>query len=156
MQNTYWRGAGITALASCDLDNWTLLEEPSEYALPRLSEQNATFDFIFIDGWHTLDHGLIDAFYATRMLRVGGYLLLDDTTMPGLWKLARYLMNYPCFALHSEVPSIQNNRVLRSTFWRDRSHLLPGRLARFIDMPRMVVLKKIVPDERPWDWYERF
>ena len=41
------------------------------------------FDFIFIDGWHTFDYTLVDMFYADRLLRIGGYLLIDDALHSG-------------------------------------------------------------------------
>jgi predicted O-methyltransferase YrrM len=155
-QSSYWGGAGLASLRACGLTNWELIEDCSEFALPRLCAEGCKYDLIFIDGWHTLDHALIDAFYATRMLKVGGYLLLDDTEMPGLWKLARYLRNYPCYELHSEVPATAVPRPLRGDFWRDRAGMVHGRLGRLVDMPRMVVFRKRAEDARPWDWFEPF
>lgn len=156
MQRSYWKGSGVASLLSTGLTNWELIEDRSEFALPRMVQQGKHFDLIFIDGWHTFDHALLDAFYATRLLSVGGYLALDDTDMPGLWKMVRYLRNYPCFRWHSEVPALLPRRPLRSDFWRNRAGWITGRLGRLVDLPRMVVLQKTAEDDRPWNWYEPF
>ena len=65
--------------AACWSEDLHLVEERSEFALPTILTSNeGRFDFIFIDGWHTFDHTILDCFYAIRLLRVGGYLVLDD------------------------------------------------------------------------------
>jgi predicted O-methyltransferase YrrM len=49
-----------------------------------LLERNEKFDLAFIDGWHTFDHTLLDAFLSYRMLNIGGLLIIDDVQMPPL------------------------------------------------------------------------
>jgi predicted O-methyltransferase YrrM len=53
-------------------------------ALGILREENAVFDFIYIDGSHRRDDVMIDCLGAWRLLREGGVMLMDDYTwMPG-------------------------------------------------------------------------
>jgi predicted O-methyltransferase YrrM len=51
-------------------------------ALGSLREENAVFDFIYVDGSHRRDDVMIDCLGAWRLLRVGGVMLMDDYT----WK----------------------------------------------------------------------
>ena len=51
-------------------------------ALGILREENAVFDFIYVDGSHQRDDVMIDCLGAWRLLREGGVMLMDDYT----WK----------------------------------------------------------------------
>jgi predicted O-methyltransferase YrrM len=55
-------------------------DEPSYRALPALEAAGQRIEFAFIDGWHTFDYVMVDFFYVDRMLRVGGIVVLDDTS----------------------------------------------------------------------------
>ncbi len=66
-QNTDWDGAGIRNLKTAGIEFFDLIEVKSEFALPHMLEKaEGQFDLVFIDGWHTFDHTLLDCFYATR------------------------------------------------------------------------------------------
>jgi predicted O-methyltransferase YrrM len=49
-------------------------------ALGILREENAVFDFIYVDGSHQRDDVMIDCLGAWRLLRDGGVMLTDDYT----------------------------------------------------------------------------
>jgi len=49
-------------------------------ALGILREENAVFDFIYVDGSHRRDDVMIDCLGAWRLLRDGGVMLMDDYT----------------------------------------------------------------------------
>ena len=51
-------------------------------ALGSLREENAAFDFIYVDGSHQRDDVMIDCLGAWHLLREGGVMLMDDYT----WK----------------------------------------------------------------------
>lgn len=122
------------------------------------------FDFIFIDGWHTFDHTLLDAFYATRLLRIGGYLLVDDAGMAPVQRACEYLAAYPCYRKHA-VASRPAGASLRRRGARVALSLLPPRVRKRIFHPtllttifleehtRILALQKVYEDERPWDWF---
>jgi predicted O-methyltransferase YrrM len=164
-QTSQWDGAGIRSLEEAGIVFFKLLEERSEYALPNLAENDPeSYDLIFIDGWHTLDHTLVDCFYATRLLRTGGYLVVDDILLPPVRRVMDYLSHYPCYRIKGFVSGPENPTFkLRLVHWLgsifpilkktgllhpDLRHRLFG-----VRTNRMVALQKVGPDNRPWDWY---
>ncbi|MDJ0708008.1 MAG: class I SAM-dependent methyltransferase, partial [Leptolyngbyaceae cyanobacterium MO_188.B28] len=103
-QDKHWDGVGIKNLEEAGFNFFHFMEVKSEIALPSLlAEKEGQIDFIFVDGFHTFDHTLIDCFYATRLLRVGGYLVIDDLTFPSIERVVDFLKNYPCYEEHSSV-----------------------------------------------------
>jgi len=167
-QNTQWDGVGIRNLEEAGLGFFQLIEIKSEFALPQLLEKlESQFDFVFIDGWHTFDHTLLDCFYATRLLRVGGYLAIDDVSYPSVRRVVDFLSNYPCYEFYGSVSRKKRKlwkRVLlrclmcpvhRRTWARVLSVNLYQRI--FEDQfSSMVALKKVTEDSRNWDWHEAF
>jgi predicted O-methyltransferase YrrM len=165
-QNTQWDGAGLKNLEEAGYPFFTLIENKSEFALPQLLEKvEGQLDFIFVDGWHTFDHTLLDCFYATRLLRVGGYLAIDDVSWASVRRAVDFLSNYPCYELYGSVDEKQEisykkilMRILLSPVhcqtWR---RVLSNRLYRKIfedRRTRMVALKKVTEDNRNWDWHD--
>ena len=172
-QNTYWQGIGISNLRDHNINNFTLIEKPSEIALPELLNQKKEFDFGFIDGWHTFDHALLDFFYLNRMIRVGGTIVIDDANWNSISKVLDYIRNYPCYELFfpEKIPiskPISINKLLlkslikvsklvtadnrRKIFSRQ---ILNGEL-NSTRYPNIVALKKICCDDRNFDWFVPF
>ena len=164
-QNLQWDGAGTRNLEAAGIDFFKLIEIKSEFALPQLLEKyEAQFDFVFIDGWHTFDHTLLDCFYATRLLRVGGVLAIDDVTFPSVKRVVGFLENYPCYARQGSVgyavPKTWKRimarglaaPIKRKTWARV---LAPNLYRRVFDdrATRMVALRKTQEDGRNWDWH---
>ena len=159
-----WKGAGIAALQRANLHNFRLIEERSEFALPELLKQGSVFDLVFIDGWHTLDHTLLDAFYAVRLLRIGGFLVIDDTEMPPIMKAVAYLRNYPCLRIHKQIYTWPEHDLTRflcavgsmipvTPNMRFRAH---KKLQKLLRAPSMIILAKESEDQRKWNWYRPF
>ena len=164
-QNTTWDGVGIKNLEEAGVEFFHHIEAKSEFALPQLlSEKEGAFDFIFIDGWHTFDHTLLDCFYATRLLRVGGYLVIDDVSFPAIQRVVDFLKNYPCYKEYRSVTT-KTKHSLQKTIARILLSPIPQNILMKILMPklyrkifkeqvtRMVALKKIKEDVRQWGWH---
>jgi predicted O-methyltransferase YrrM len=164
-QNTQWDGAGVASLEAAGIEFFNLLEIKSEFALPQLLESNeGQLDFIFIDGWHTFDHTLLDCFYATRLLRIGGVLAIDDVSFPSVRRVVEFLKNYPCY---EELGSVGDKKsqswkriVARGLAFpinrRIWAKILSPILYRkvFEDYStRMIALRKTKEDSRNWDWH---
>jgi predicted O-methyltransferase YrrM len=166
-QSTDWRGAGITNLKRAGLKNYELLEEFSEFCMPRLTAgQTGKFDLIFIDGWHTFDHTLLDCFYATRLLRVGGYLVIDDTDMPSVSRVVRYIETYPCYERIGSVKEYTPDlrvRFAKAALFPPLNRIIPylregiqSALSEKNFLPSLVAFRKQSEDARPWHWYVDF
>jgi len=164
-QYSQWDGVGIMGLKQAGIDFFTLIEKKSEFALPELLDLgSAQFDFVFIDGWHTFDHTLLDCFYATRLLKTGGYLVVDDLHMPAVARVTAYLSLYPCYEIHAELKaprSFSLKRYIKQLLLG----LLPSSIKKSVFHPtflrdvfdqnstRMLALKKVADDGRNWDWF---
>jgi len=164
-QNTDWDGVGTLNLENAGIDFFNLIETKSEIALPQLLKKGeGQYDFIFIDGWHTFDHTLVDCFYATRLLRIGGMLVIDDVSLPSVRRVVDHLKTYPCYEevdlmyKRFKTPwKIAAARFLLSPIdkvtW---AKLISQKLYRIIfdeGVVRMVALKKTQNDSRNWNWH---
>ena len=129
-----------------------------------LAQGERRFDFIFVDGWHTFDHTLVDCFYATRLLRVGGYLVIDDLKIPPVRRAAEYFAAYPCYREHAvldaKVAPSWKRRAMQAMLGclpeaRRRTWLHPSLRHRVFSEAHklMVALKKVGEDERDWKWF---
>lgn len=164
-QTTVFDGVGVNNLRTAGIDFFKLIESPSEVALPRLLEtEEGAFDLILIDGWHTFDHTLLDGFYATRLLRVGGVLVIDDANWQSVRRATAYLRNYPCYR---ELGSVRERperwyvRVLAAImsfpfgrrWW---SRVLHPALYRQVFKPKadMIAFQKVSEDDRTWSWHD--
>jgi predicted O-methyltransferase YrrM len=162
-QNADWEGVGVHNLKKSGFVDFELIEEKSEFALPAiLKDREGSFDLIFIDGWHTLDHTLLDCFYSTRLLRVGGYLVVDDVSFPAISRVIDYLCSYPCFELESATP--KPRATLKKRIARCFLGIVPCAIRKKVfsrsllnrvnnGFRSMVALKKIASDDRRWDWF---
>ena len=103
-QKTQWDCAGIMNLERAGITFFNLIDKKSEFALPcLLKTMEGKFDLIFVDGWHTFDHTLLDCYYATRLLKVGGYITIDDVTFASVSRAVAFLTNYPCYEIFGAV-----------------------------------------------------
>lgn len=166
-QNTQFHGIGVANLERSNFNFFRLIEEPSEFALPTIAkEQPNSFDLVFIDGWHTFDHTLLDLFYANRLLKVGGYIVVDDCGMASVSKAVSYVANYPAFKIKAQS---QRSKSLTSTLKQIVKTVIPPAIAPYV-LPRnlydfyyvrtlyssMVAFQKVAEDDRAWSWFQSF
>ena len=74
-----------------------LIEENSNRAIPRLYLDGERFDLIFVDGWKTFDHLAFEIYQMVRMLNVGGFMVFDDSQLPGVRQAIRLLERFYWF-----------------------------------------------------------
>lgn len=172
-----WKNIGILNLKRAGFNFFNLIEVKSEIALPLLLKAERTFDFAFIDGWHTFDHVLLDFFYVNRMLEVGGVIVFHDVDMPGIKKLLRYILRYPSYELIASVegvvyPVSRKRRLFESIVLaplRGLAKVIPSKnvheliSSRLIQSDRelglnatMVAIRKKSTDDRDWRWFAEF
>ena len=176
-QSIEFGSAGLRHLAEANIDFYELIEKPSEIALPQLLEEGCEFDFAFVDGYHTFDHALVDFFYLNRLLRVGGYLVLDDNNMAAINKVIRYIRTYPAYQLIGTagrrgfqrralnaaklalatlvypITKIAGKSLSHEIF--DSSLIRPQSILD-LDYSTMVAFQKVAADHRYCDWYDYF
>ncbi len=106
-QTTQWASMGVKLVKSFHYqDRHTLIEEKSYIALPLLlKEHEKTFDFIFIDGWHTFDYTLLDVFYAGMLLKKGGFMIIDDVLHNGVKQCIKYIDTNYKFLKKNQSPN---------------------------------------------------
>jgi hypothetical protein len=154
-----WHNIGLRNLREAGhADFVEHIAKGSELALPELLAGGLKVDAAIVDGYHTFDHALVDCFYVTRMLRVGGIMVLDDTQpqWPALNRLIRYFAAYPCYRIFdiANVPKAS----------RMEADLLIGADPQTIDWANVsagalgtaVALQKVAEDRRRWDWWTSF
>lgn len=166
-QTEHYRRAGIYNLQRSGFNFFELIEKPSEFILPEIAQnQSGTFDMVFIDGWHTFDHTLLDLFYANRLIKVGGYIVIDDCNLASVAKAISYFLRYPAYQLKDQcLPKASLKRKLAKII----RTVIPPSIAIYIFPTNlygryyirtiyssMVALKKVKYDERSWDWFEPF
>lgn len=127
-QSTQWESNGVKLVKSFGFSSrHTLIEKKSYIALPELLENNtSSFDFIFIDGWHTFDYTLVDFFYANLLLKIGGVIMIDDALHNGVADCIKYLNKNYLF--YKKLESIRS----------------------------VAVYKKIREDDREWNFHSFF
>lgn len=168
-QSTQWDNVGIRNLESGGYSKYELLEEKSEIALPLLLRDNGSnFDFIFIDGWHTFDHTLLDIFYSLELLKTNGILVIDDVSMMSVRQAVDFILQFDHVEL---IESLQNPILTRSRvemvvnftliLRSKRAKLLLKKYLKsriyYILYPSercsMVAIRKTGPDSRVWNWH---
>ena len=71
-----------------DMKDVTMIAAWSEEYLPTL---NIELDLVFIDGMHAFPWPTLDWYYAADWLRVGGFMIIDDTQLPPAGILSEFL-----------------------------------------------------------------
>jgi predicted O-methyltransferase YrrM len=154
-QHSEWKGIGLRNVERAGYAGFVELhEERSEIALPRLLSEQVVLDMAIIDGWHTFDHTLVDFFYINKMLRVGGVVLIDDTSYPSIGRVIDHILTYPCYRIFAipfrPLPLVSLGCPLFA--WR-LAYYLGLRKSRW---PSAIALQKTAPDERSWSWHKPF
>ena len=146
-EGPHWQNAGLRLVERAGATGIVeLVEEESSVGLPRLFAGGERFDLAFIDGDHRFDPAFVDLYYATRMVRPGGLILMDDMWMPAV----RLAVAFFEANLELELLTDAYNGAFTWNRRRPRRGVRGG-------SGRMAVLR--VPDpvpDRPWDHFAEF
>ena len=166
-QYSDYSGMGILNLNRVNCNFFELIPEYSEYALPTLAKaKSGAFDLIFIDGWHTFDHIMLDLFYSNKLLRIGGYIVIDDCRYPSIAKAITYLSKFPAYKFHSETDYFNLSFRAKVSYNISRAipqfikhNFLPFNISQSLyrlQNSSMMTFQKIANDERDWKWFKEF
>lgn len=168
-QQEWFHGIGLLNLERAGLANgFVHCAEPSYRVLPRLLDQGAQFDVIFIDGNHRFEHVLLDWFYSDRLLRTGGRIMIHDSWMPAARKALTFLQrnHAPQYALDEAhlLPPFGLARGVARFLQALRASPLEPAVARCFarkHFPNYFMLRKLrhISDleyDQAWDFYRSF
>jgi predicted O-methyltransferase YrrM len=71
----------------------TIMEAPTDSALPKLRDDGRKFGLIFIDAGHRLDEVFVDVHYAKGLCIPDGILALDDTYYGAIRSVANWVIS---------------------------------------------------------------
>jgi predicted O-methyltransferase YrrM len=159
-------GIGLQHLESAGCrDQVEFHERFSHQVLPELLAAGVKLDFAYVDSTKLFDVLLVDVYYLSRMLRVGGILVLDDCVYPSVGKLARFISKWPHFRVvgaHGEIPLGWPRRAAAALAKRvPRGERLFAESVVNLGSSlgingRCVAFEKLGEDERSWQWHAEF
>ena len=163
---SYWKDIGLLNLKRGGYDTFTEFHRDFSYnVLPKLLDSGLRIDFAYVDTSKVFDVVLLDAVYLTRLLKVGGIIVFDDCTWPGVKRMARYVAKWPHLKIVGRHGELNTGRKLRlvSKF----AKMLPQNQKIFRDdllsldedcgiNAHCIAFEKVAEDSRGWDWNSDF
>lgn len=160
-----WHNIGLKNIHDAGYDDIVdFYEEPADRLLSNFFLKNVKIDFAYLDGSKVFDVVFFNIYILSKIMNVGGVLVLDDCTFPGIKKVVRFLNVHPCFEYYSGFKPIYDSpkRRLAKTIFR----ILPVRPlikeeflfplnGQNLDF-HCIAFKKVKEDTRPWNWYCEF
>jgi predicted O-methyltransferase YrrM len=122
-QSSRFANCGLQLLAEAGVAN--LVEhhpEPSQLALPHFLREDRLFDLAFVDGDHRFDGVFVDLYYAGRLVRPGGVVILDDYQLPAIERAACFFTGNVGWTLEELSPPDPHHQwvILRTSEIADR------------------------------------
>lgn len=128
-QKTKFNNNGIKMLKELNLNKFhKIYKQQPYYVLPKLltKKDYYYFDFIYINSFHTFDHSLINFFYSDVLLKLNGFIIIDNALDHGIAKCIKYIETNYLFYNKIESPIT------------------------------IAVFKKINQDDREWNFHKHF
>jgi predicted O-methyltransferase YrrM len=122
-QSSRFANCGLRLLAEAGVAH--LVEhhaEPSQLALPRFVLEGRSFDLAFVDGDHRFDGVFVDLYYAGRLVRPGGIVILDDYQLSAIERAASFFTSNLGWTLEELSPPDPYHQwaILRTSALPDR------------------------------------
>jgi predicted O-methyltransferase YrrM len=167
---TVWNNVGLENINRSGLkDRVEYFNDFSENVLPKLFFEGTKLQFAYIDSTKVFDVLMVDSYYITKMLDLGGVLVFDDVDIPSIRRLMRYLVQHPSFrfykGLRKERYSVK--KKIAQSFCTSLIAGLPfkDKLIQHIDYRtdaelkvdyHCIALQKVQEDNRHWSWHTNF
>lgn len=105
---------GVSELQRLGLDRWSEFRpEFAEDFLHAAAANQQTFDFIFIDGAHSVGTKMTHTFFANKCLAGNGIFAFHDVTKPCTAACVKYLMQEQKYSIVPLKPASVMNNLLR-------------------------------------------
>lgn len=142
-QQTVWDDSGLLTIEKAGLSEYLDFRySSSALELPRMLERGEKFDLIYVDGSHLFEDVFVDAYFAIRLLSMGGIVAFDDSTDPHVAKVLRFLRA----SLPDELPEL-DLAVYRS----GKKERLKYRLAHRLRKTQLTVFRRVGEVSRRWN-----
>lgn len=138
-QHAHWNNAGLETLKRARLETTvTFYTEESQFLLPKFAAESHLFDMIFVDGDHRFDGVFLDLFFANRLIKLDGLIIVDDAHMPAVGNAINFFV--------------------KNLGWQYDPVACPGGAYAPDNISgRMAFMRRAnTMDLRPWDHYESF
>jgi predicted O-methyltransferase YrrM len=91
-QSKDWCNAGVRTVRDAGAQRFVrVVEQDSAIALPAMVAGGEQFDFGFVDGGHHFEHAFLDTYFMLRLVRPGGFVVIDDVWMPAVRAAVSYI-----------------------------------------------------------------
>lgn len=142
-QQTVWDDSGLLTIEKAGLSEYLDFRcSSSALELPRMLERGEKFDLIYVDGSHLFEDVFVDAYFAIRLLSMGGIIAFDDSTYPHVAKVLKFLRASLADKL-SEVDL--------TVYRKGRKERLKHRLAHRLRRAQLTAFQRVGDVERSWD-----
>lgn len=136
-QHVAYKGVALRNIQRAGLEKQHLfMEERSEYMLPSFAKAGIKANLVFIDTSHLFDQTIVEAYYADKILQVGGIIAFDDTYMPAIRSACNFLESNLGYLRHplekDKHPGLSNMCVMIKTKddYREASTFTPFNVER--------------------------
>ena len=124
-------GVGVQNVRDAGFEHMhTLIAAPDYLAMPELFHSGKRFDFLLIDGYHSVDYTMVDFFYADLLLRTGGHVAFHDSGCAAVFAVCEFVLrNKPYRLVGPPIAMIYSDLARR--LGRRLLNLVSGRAAEF-------------------------
>lgn len=106
-----WDGIGLLNIERAGYQHLIeFIEKPAHIGLGLLEERDIKLDLVFIDGWHTFDHTMVEFFMADKVLKDGGIIVFDDLGYSSIKKVIQFIASN-----RTDYSILENQRVSRNS-----------------------------------------
>jgi predicted O-methyltransferase YrrM len=142
-QRRDWGGVALKHIEACGLaKRFTLHEEMSALALPKLVQNKAKFGLIYVDGSHLFEEVLIDFYFSNLLLELGGVIAFDDSACGHVAKVVSFIRRTHQGCYQEESPY-----AITEPRWPKLKQFA----ATLFDRQQLTVFKKAAEPKRDWD-----
>lgn len=141
---TAYNSEGLRALEKAGLTSFVSHRSgTSSLEMPKLIEEGAVFDLIYIDGSHLFEDAFVDAYFSLRLLNANAVMLFDDSACNQVLKVVRFLRTNMRSCL-VEV-NLSGYRTGNPYVYR---------IAKILDRVQLTAFRRAGPTERAWEEWQ--